>query len=110
MYREDKQILSGKKWLNDRIINASQKLLKKQSGGEIEGFQSTLYAEMPSRYQPVKGQQVFVQIINIHRNHWIVVSNFGCSEGTLNIYDSLYPIYIKSTNKKTDMFILEVTN
>ena len=83
LYEEDKQILRGKKWLNDCIINAAQQLLKKQSGGEIKGFQSTLYAEVPSKQ--VEGQQIFVQIINIHRNYRIVVSNFGCSEGTLNI-------------------------
>ena len=29
----------------------------------------------------------FIQIININRNHWIVVSNVEC--GILNVYDSM---------------------
>ena len=63
-----------------------------------------MYAEVPSKYQPVEGQQIFVQIINIHRNQWIVVSNFGCSEGTLNIYDSMYPTLSLQTKKQICSF------
>ena len=31
----------------------------------------------------------FVQILNI-RNHWFVVTNVGCKDGVVNVYDSMY--------------------
>ena len=41
----------------------------------------------------------FVQIINIRNSHWCTVSNVGCGEGVVNVYDSLYPSVSKSTLK-----------
>ena len=32
----------------------------------------------------------FVQIVNIHGNHWITPSNVGCKPGHINVYDSLH--------------------
>ena len=32
----------------------------------------------------------FVQIINIHGNHWITPSNVGRKPGYINVYDSLH--------------------
>ena len=31
----------------------------------------------------------FVQVINICRNHWVTVSNIGCGENRIKVYDSL---------------------
>ena len=41
----------------------------------------------------------FVQIINIRNSHWCTVSNVGCGEGVVIVYDSLYPSVSKSTLK-----------
>ena len=34
----------------------------------------------------------FVQILHVHNSHWCVVSNIGCEDGTVNYYDSMYPV------------------
>ena len=40
-----------------------------------------------------------MQIINIRNSHWVTISNVGCSEGVVNVYDSLYHSVPKSTLK-----------
>ena len=41
----------------------------------------------------------FVQIIHVRNNHWCRVSNIGCEEGVVNVYDSLYSSATKPTLK-----------
>ena len=101
MYQEDKEILNGKKWLNDHIINVCQRMLEEQSEGKIKGWQPTLYEQEPTKYKPMKE---FIQIINIHRNHWIVASSVGCDKGVLNIYDSMYGTLSLQTKKQICAF------
>ena len=104
LYQEDKQILSEKKWLNDRIINACQRMLENQSGGKIKGWQSTLYEQTPVKYKPIEDGVEFVQVLHIQKNHWITVSNIGCREGILNIYDSMYGTLNLQTKKQICAF------
>ena len=40
-----------------------------------------------------------MQIIHVRNNHWCTVSNVGCDEGVVNLYDSLYPSVSKSALK-----------
>ena len=74
-------------WLNDSVITASQKLLL-QNFPHIEGLQ-------PPTLQQVRGVQVHreevVQIINLDNRHWCVVSNSSCSQGEVNVHDTMYP-------------------
>lgn len=32
----------------------------------------------------------FVQILHTGNNHWVCISSVGCSDGIVNLYDSLY--------------------
>ena len=35
-------------------------------------------------------EEDFVQILNVHNNHWITLSNISCPKDTITVYDSLY--------------------
>ena len=73
-------------WLTDTVITAAQALLL-QHFPSMSGLQ-------PPTLQQVRAFQVhsgeFVQIINIRKKHWCVVSSVGCEKGAVNVYDSLY--------------------
>ena len=32
----------------------------------------------------------FIQILNVRNCHWCTISNVGCEEGAVNVYDSMY--------------------
>ena len=87
LYDEDKAILLSTQWLDDRIVNAAQELLKKQSN--LKGFQCTLYGQKMARYSHVHGRESFVQVVNVRNTHWLTVSNVGCDASTVTVYDSL---------------------
>ena len=74
-------ILSGQ-WLNCRIIFSWQFLLK-QEHPQVGGLQPTF-----GRFQPQKWEMV--QVLNSGGNHWVAVSNIGCSLGTVQWLDSLH--------------------
>ena len=74
-------ILSGQ-WLNCRIIFSWQFLLK-QERPQVGGLQPTF-----GRFQPQKGEMV--QVLNSDGNHWVAVSNIGCSPGRVQWLDSLH--------------------
>ena len=42
----------------------------------------------------------FIQILNVGRSHWIVVSNVGCKKAVVNIYDSAYNFLSLNTKKQ----------
>ena len=73
-------------WLSDAVIGASQLLLL-QHFPKIAGLQ-------PPSLQQTRAfqahQNEFVQIINVRDCHWCVVSNVGCQDGTVNVYDTMY--------------------
>ena len=78
--------ISDNRMLNDNIINAVQKMLKKQFS-QANGLQD-----------PVLGQTLnfnitrnlsFVQVLYDGRIHWIAVSTFNCNRGEINLMDSL---------------------
>ena len=72
--QDDKEILKfPDMWLNDKITNAAQHILKKQFP-LIEGFQDTL---LQKEHQFRVMAEEFVQIINKSGNHWITLSTLG---------------------------------
>lgn len=83
-----KRIIEGtsqKGWLTDEIINAAQELLAQQYPS-VGGLESVLLQEtMAFSIQRCD----FVQILNIEKSRWITVSNIGCDEGEINIFDSM---------------------
>ena len=77
LYQHDKAILQCSAWLNDGIIHAAQRLLQKQTKGEIFGWQSTQCAKNSS----LPPQSPFVQVLHVGDCHWIVVSNLHLKDG-----------------------------
>ena len=88
-----KLITSSSGWLNDKIITASQLLLAQHFPG-IDGLQ-------PPTLEQINGFQVhtgkYVQFLNVRRNHWIFVSNLGCKEDVVYVYDTMYSSLPAST-------------
>ena len=92
-----RHILESKSdWLNNRIINAAQGLLKEQYG--IPGLQDTVLGSTLA-FDVVGGKE-FVQVLHSNGNHWLTVSTIGCSYSTVKVYDSLYREMPKSTIKQ----------
>ena len=82
----DRKILETENWLiNDQLINAAQKLLKKQHG--VSGLQDTLLQQINAF--EVEGSRKFVQCLNLSNSHWITVSTIGCPPATIKVFDRL---------------------
>ena len=82
--KDDKEkILSESGWLVDSIIGAAQKLIL-HDHPHIGGLQETTQAPFDLH------QGEFVQILNVGNSHWVVVSNIGCKDSVINLFDSLY--------------------
>ena len=75
-------------WLTDDVINHSQSLLHNQFSG-LDGFQDMGVVTAAVFVGTPVGN--YIQILNVHRNHWITVSNINCFDGEINIYDSMAP-------------------
>ena len=86
---EDKNLLYNKnEWLNDSIMRAAQLCLRKQFPG-FSGLKDPLLA---AALKVRCADEVFVQILHNGNGHWLAVSNKGCREGTVSLYDSLHCI------------------
>ena len=84
---EDKLILSRGKWLNDKIIDAAQSLLKKANPA-VGGLQRVCLGQTMN-YDIEVGE--FVQILHDRRGHWLTISTIGASGTEVHVFDSLYP-------------------
>jgi len=80
---EDRVILEGTEWLNDRIVQAAHNLLKAETN--MDGFQNPLLSSR--QLKPIKPGSPFLQILNINNNHWITVTN---KVGELVFKDNVY--------------------
>ena len=84
---EDKEILlCDSSWLNDRHINAAQRLLE-AANPNLPGFQNPLFGQTLS-YDIEPGE--FVQILHDGGGHWLTVSTVGTTHPYINVFDSLY--------------------
>ena len=84
---ERETIESPSGWLNDNVISAAQKLLLQQFPN-MSGLQPPTLAQAMA-FQVHRGEE-FVQILCVGDNHWCTVSNVGCDDGFVNVYDSMY--------------------
>ena len=86
LYNSQKErLVSCDRWLDDKLIDAAQFLIAEQFPG-VSGLQTVcLQAKQGFDIQ----RQSFVQVLNVSSNHWITVSNVGCKEGEVNVYNSL---------------------
>ena len=74
-------------WLTDEHIDHAQWLLSKQFPG-AKGLHSVLASESnPPKVQ--KGGKDFVQVLHVGGNHWVTVTNIGCQENRIKVFDSL---------------------
>ena len=88
LFPSDKHtLLSPTEWLNDALINAAQELLKKSSN--FKGFQNTQLGRRCQFVSIDKGNK-FIQVLHVASTHWITISNIGCQEHEVVIYDSRF--------------------
>jgi len=81
-------VIESNAWLNCRLIDASQQLLKNTFHLPLSGLQSPQNGK-GYQFKTVSGH--FVQILNVmHGSHWITVSNVNCDSNIINVYDSAY--------------------
>ena len=83
---EKQEILSRDGWPSDTVIKAAQ-LLILHKFPHIAGLQDPAVHNSLS-FQILRGE--FVQIISVGGCHWCTVSNIGCDDGVVNVYDSMY--------------------
>ena len=85
-------------WPNDRIIEAAQALLRKQS--QVPGFQDICLG-MTMTFEIQRQPLNFVQILHDGHGHWLTISSIGGKPGNMDIsvYDSMYP-FVGSYTKK----------
>ena len=103
----DRQILSdAERWLNDKLIDAGQKMLLKQYGDRVSGLQDVIKSRTLSMdIEPSE----FVQILNKSDCHWFTVSTIGCKPGVVNVYDSATK-YTTQRNKEEIAALLHTTS
>jgi hypothetical protein len=75
-------------WLSDEHIDHAQWLLQQHFAG-CNGLHSLLAFEGKTP-KIQRGQKEFVQIINVGRKHWVTVTNIGCEDNVVKVYDSKY--------------------
>ncbi len=102
LYHCDRRILESKTdWLNDRIIQAAQMLLQRQSE-DIYGWNHPLCSQRNALFPPIPRNSKFIQLMNINGNHWICVSNVAQSDTLRNcarVYDSTLETINAETKK-----------
>ena len=81
------EVLSASGWLSDAVIESAQLLILQQFP-HMAGLQAPILQQAQA-FQVHRGE--FVQIIHVRDSHWCTVSNVGCNDGVVNVYDSLYP-------------------
>ena len=87
------EVLSPSGWLSDTVIHSAQLLMLQQfphvSGLQTPVLQQTLV------FKVHRGE--FVQIICVGNSHWCTISNVGCDDEEVKVYDSLYPTVSSAT-------------
>jgi hypothetical protein len=78
--------MSRTEWLTDNVINAMQVLLR-EANPAVNGLQDTVLGETLA-FEVMRGE--FVQVLHSGGNHWITVTNIGCPESSVKVYDSMY--------------------
>ena len=71
-------------WLNDELINAGQRLIKRQfphvNGLQDVAIGNTLCFDIQT--------EEFIQVLHTGKNHWVTVSTIGCKDGEIFVYNS----------------------
>ena len=97
----DRKIILSGNWLTDKIIAAAQ-LLILQHAPTMHGLQNFVLQWL-LHFEVHRGE--FVQILHVGGNHWCTVSNIGCEDGAINVYDSMHYLISQETSH---VFCVEV--
>ena len=87
---EDEKVLLNGDWLNDKLINAGQMLIK-ESYPQVYGFQD---ASLGQTLGFDVLTEEFVQVLHTGRGHWVTISTIGCSIAEVEIFDSMPPAIV----------------
>ena len=84
-----KHILLSGGWLDDKLVDASQKILAKQFENKFvgSGFQDAAVG-LCGNFTIETGE--FIQIIHGGSNHWLTISTIGTKHPEVLLYDSLH--------------------
>ena len=82
--------------LDDRVINAAQKMLIVQFP-LLKGLRSTLI-----QYHLGCWTNNYLQIVHCRSSQWILVSSIECQCGEVKVYDSLYDRVDDATKRKIE--------
>ena len=80
---EDKSVLLS--WLNDRLINVAQEMLKQTAPSPVGLQDVTLGNTLAYNIQTSE----FVQILHDGHQHWVTISTIGAKRNEIFIYNSL---------------------
>ena len=84
---EDENVLLTGEWLNDKLINAGQKLIKAYYPN-VFGFQDVSLGQTLA-FDVLTDE--FVQVLHTARGHWLTVSTIGCKSAEVDVFDSMLP-------------------
>lgn len=83
----DSAIIKNGAWLNDKIINAAQLLMKHDKDLlPVGGFQNTLLGQTPT-FDVLTDESI--QILHSGGDHWLTISTVGVPHPVVQVYDSL---------------------
>ena len=109
----DKAILESEEWLNDAIIHAAQCLLKEHTSGKISGWQSPQYATREKGFCQIPLRILFIQLLHVNNNHWVVISNIDLRNPeyghchSVQCYDSGLALRVGSQTKRSICSLLK---
>ena len=86
----DKYPITNDFWLNDRVINAAMKLMRKIAPN-LAGLADVILAKKDG-FPHSRSLDGFVQIVNVQGNHWITLPNAQNVMLDIPIYDSLHGV------------------
>ena len=85
--RKDLNTLSKNVMLNDKIINVFQRMMARDLKIS-NGLQDTVLGQK-QMFKPMPDVP-FVQVLHDGQYHWLTISSYGCQEGEINYYDSMF--------------------
>ena len=92
LYHEDKVLVETNQRLSDKHINFAQAMLHGQFP-QCGGLKSTLLQGWHKYSSGIK----MVQILHVHGDHWVVISNLMSSGYEIRLYDTVYTDIDQST-------------
>ena len=79
-------------WLNDKIVTAAQKLIKK-AYPHLGGLQDVMLGEILGFNFCT---EEFIQILYTGSSHWVTISTIGCQSGCVDVFDNMTPSLTES--------------